>query len=667
MRTPCAIVVASVVSLVLLAGGASSAAPGTRGASADVLFPYGGADRVSIGPDGRWIAARGEQGREQGVLVQRVGLGKVAVVGRYGRVRRLVWDGPQTLLIESGGRRVDVVELRVENDEIQYTRHPLPSFGWLVAATPLEPGTIVWELEARGQNSVHLLPIAAIREWRSAANPRGFRGDTGERLAVVPGSATRWILDRNGNPIAAWRRDEEGHSILARSRDRDAFELVHQSSDDDPASEIEPVALDSDGRTLLVIARDGGDFAGLFEFDVTTRELGKAVFRPEQADVTGLVLDELTREPVLATYTVAGERKAHYFDVYRDRFLTKLDASWDRSTISITSTSADRSSFVFFVSGATNPGEFFFREPSGSVVSIAKVGAEIDRSALAPVESLKVQSVDGLDIEAFVSLPKPGADPAPLVVMPHGGPIGVQDVREYDPVVQYLTSWGFSILQVNYRGSAGYGLEFQRAGRKQWAKGIEDDIDAAVEAAMQRSEIDASRICIIGGSYGGFSALASVIRNPDRYRCAVSINGVTDVPLIADSSDIADSKAALAFFEEAVGDLETERERLIEISPAYHVGEIEVPIFVVQGLRDRRVDPDHAHRLIALLELHRKPYKSLFIADAAHSFTRDQAIEVFREVRRFLTTHLQPEGSLVQDAEWTRETGEPPLPDGWNP
>lgn len=665
------VVLAVVVSLILPVGASRSAGPWSPGASADVLFAYGGTDRVRISPDGGWIAARGEQGRSQGVLVQRVGLGKVVVVGHYVRISRLVWDGPQTLLVESrphGGRsRVDVVELRVENDEIQFTRHSLPPFGWLVDATPLEPGTIVWELEARGRNSVHRVPISALRKWRSARNSNGFRGDTGERLAVVPGSASRWILDRSGNPVAAWRRDDEGHSILARVRDQDDFEVVHESRDDDPAFEIEPHALASDGRTLLVATRAGGDFAGLFEFDVATKQLGKPVFRPEQADVTFLVLDELTREPVLAWYTVAGERKAHYFEAYRDRFLSKLDPSWDRSSVSIVSTSADRTAFVFYVSGATNPGEYFFRAPTGSIVSIAKVGGEIDRDTLAPVESLKVRSEDGLEIEAFLSLPKLQGAPAPLVVMPHGGPIGIRDEREYDPVVQYLTSWGFSILQVNYRGSAGYGVEFERAGRKQWARGIEDDIDAAVEAAMRRSEIDPSRICIIGGSYGGFSALASVIRHPDRYRCAVTINGVTDVPLMADSSDIADSKIALEAFENLIGDLETERDRLLAISPAYHVGGIRVPVLVVQGLRDRRVDPDHAHRLIALLELHRKPFESLFIAEAEHSFTREQAIRVYRKVRRFLTSHLQPERAFMRDPETPRERREEIQPAKSNP
>jgi len=242
--------------------------------------------------------------------------------------------------------------------------------------------------------------------------------------------------------------------------------------------------------------------------------------------------------------------------------------------------------------------------------------------------------------------------------MPHGGPIGVHDVRDYDPIVQYFASWGFAVLQVNYRGSSGYGVAFEQAGKKQWARGIEDDIDAAVEWAMDLPEIDERRLCIIGGSYGGFSALASVIRHPDRYRCAVSINGVTDVPLIADSSDMADSKRAMEFYEEHIGDLETERDKLVGISPVYRAESIMAPVLIVQGLADRRVDPDHAYRLMSMLDLHGRAHDAMFVADAGHSFDRKDGIAVYRKVRRFLTEHLLPGVDYRQDPQSPREIRE---------
>ena len=166
---------------------------------------------------------------------------------------------------------------------------------------------------------------------------------------------------------------------------------------------------------------------------------------------------------------------------------------------------------------------------------------------------------------------------------------------------------------------------------------------------MALPEIDGDRICILGGSYGGFSALASAIRHESRYRCAGTINGVSDIPLIGESSDMADSARALARFEEVAGDLETERDKLLSISPAYHLDHVETPILVVYGDADRRVDPDHAFRVAMMLRLYGKEYEEIRVRAGAHSFTRDQWVGVLPPIRRFLTKHLMPEVVFRRD------------------
>ena len=166
---------------------------------------------------------------------------------------------------------------------------------------------------------------------------------------------------------------------------------------------------------------------------------------------------------------------------------------------------------------------------------------------------------------------------------------------------------------------------------------------------MARRDVDAERICIVGGSYGGFSALASIIRHRDRYRCAVTINGVTDVPLSFDSSDFADNEQTLKDFAEVVGNLETERDRLIGISPAYHVDRIRTPVYVIYGTEDRRVDPDHSHRLLLMLETLGKEHETLEVQGAGHAFSQPQWTVVAPALRRFLTGHLLPDRPFVAD------------------
>jgi len=266
------------------------------------------------------------------------------------------------------------------------------------------------------------------------------------------------------------------------------------------------------------------------------------------------------------------------------------------------------------------------------------------------VETIEVTSEDGERVEAFLALPNDRREGgAPLIVMPHGGPIGVRDNKDYNPIVQYFASWGFAFLQVNYRGSSGYGRRFEDAGKKQWAQGIEDDIDAAVEYAIARPEIDGTRICIVGGSYGGFSALASVIRHAKRYRCAASLNGAADIPLGFSDGECADSERCVESLVDIVGDPKTERDKLVDISPAYHVDQIHTPVFVIYGTEDQRVDPDHSHRLLLMLETFGKEHESLEVKGAGHSPTEEEWELISVALRRFLTRYLFPSAEFVTD------------------
>jgi len=407
-----------------------------------------------------------------------------------------------------------------------------------------------------------------------------------------------------------------------------------------------------DGKNLIVTAYNGRDTKGLHELDPATGEIVETLFVRDDVDVADIIVDPISRELISAQYMKNGEARYHYFESYGKNLIDDLRAEYPGQSVVVLSSSADRRHSVFHVSGTTNPGAYYFHDArTGRSTLVAEYGPSIDRDALSSSTSFVAKSEDGTEIEAYLTLPStdPG-EPAPLVVMPHGGPIDIRDSREYDPLVQYLASWGFAVLQPNYRGSSGYGLKFIEAGKKEWARGIEDDIDAAVDHARALPEIDADRICIVGASYGGFSAIASVVRHKNRYRCAISWNGVSDIPLLADSSDMADSKRVMLYYEKFIGDLESERDKLVAASPAYHVKEIETPILIVYGTADRRVDQDHSHRMLLMLETYGKEHESMEIEGMQHGYTRDEWIDIARAVRRYLTTHLLPGEEFRSDA-----------------
>jgi len=293
------------------------------------------------------------------------------------------------------------------------------------------------------------------------------------------------------------------------------------------------------------------------------------------------------------------------------------------------------------VSGPRNPGQYQLLDATTrKIEELGAVMPWISPKRLAAVSAFDVATKDGKSIEAFLTQPRKfdGARP-PLVVMPHGGPIGVQDTREFDPVVQSLAAHGYAVLQVNYRGSAGKGTGFLEAGHGAWGKGIEDDIEAALDDVEAKRLVDAERVCIFGGSYGGYSALISITRRPQRYRCAAAAAAPTDLLLL--SSDYLNGEDSRRVFAKIVGDPDADRERLIATSPAFRTAEMNVPILLIQGDRDRVVDPEHAYRMRDMLDATGKPYEWMLLTGATHDPTPRQWQQMMDRVEQFLAKYLQ--------------------------
>jgi dipeptidyl aminopeptidase/acylaminoacyl peptidase len=298
---------------------------------------------------------------------------------------------------------------------------------------------------------------------------------------------------------------------------------------------------------------------------------------------------------------------------------------------------------VLLTYGPRNPGTYFYyAKPSAAWVRLADRIEGVTAEQLLPSRSIVADSSDGTRVEGFLTLPGPqsGPGPYPLLVIPHGGPIGVSDGASFDPLAQYMALSGIAVLQVNYRGSAGYGKRFLEAGLREWGRGIEDDIDAVARAAIATESVDDARVCIAGGSYGGYSALISAIRYPDRYRCAATINGVTDIPLMFQGSDWSMSAHGRRVMAERVGDPEQEFQSQFDVSPVYRVSELHVPVFIAHGKRDERVDPEHAYRLRSMLEAHGKPFEWMVVEGGRHAPTPHEWVRYADALRKFVLRHI---------------------------
>jgi dipeptidyl aminopeptidase/acylaminoacyl peptidase len=215
---------------------------------------------------------------------------------------------------------------------------------------------------------------------------------------------------------------------------------------------------------------------------------------------------------------------------------------------------------------------------------------------------IKSKNSNGHLLEGFLYVPeKKNQLKAPMIVMPHGGPIGVQDLNEFDPETQFLINRGYAVLKVNFRGSSGYGHEFMESGRAEFGKGIEQDIDTIVQLALKNKNIDASRLCIYGQSYGGYSALISTVLSKGKYKCAISAFGVTDLPLTFISSNLHQLEEFQKAIKNTVGDIDTDYEKLVDSSPVYRADEIDVPVLLFAGKLDMVAAYEHSSRLNYML------------------------------------------------------------------
>jgi dipeptidyl aminopeptidase/acylaminoacyl peptidase len=516
--------------------------------------------------------------------------------------------------------------------------------GWLVSALPQADDAFLYAVADEG--AVYRLSARALlalgRPGATGSEPDLFSRDA--CVARLGGAASHWVTDAQGRVRAAIAVSPHDVRLFYREARSERFRKIKTwSAAGGPF--VLPFAMANDGRNLLVLSNEGVDRVGLYEWDPRERAQASLVYEHPVADVLGVLGDENGRI-VGVVYSQSGEPVYHYFREGDAQLQGSLQSHFPGQSIAVVSRSRDAKQVMLFVSDSADPGSFQLLDVErDEIVEVGRQAPWLDPARLRPALHFPVDAADGLSLDAFVTLPA-GVDSPPLVVVPHGGPLGVLDLRTFDRSVQHLALAGFAVLQVNYRGSAGRGRAFLDAGRREWGRGIEDDIDRAIAAAVERGWVDPDRMCIAGSSYGGYSALMSVIRYPGRFRCAASLAGITDIALMFTSSDFSASQEGRAFFAEVVGDPALHYDELKSRSPVYRASEIDAPLLLMHGARDARVHPEHSWRLRAMLDLYGKPYEWVLVDAMGHSFeTLEQLRTQMDHLVRFLAEHLGPDGS----------------------
>lgn len=568
------------------------------------------------------------------------------------------WAGSDVFVVATRAPGTSIVHLRVfrfRASAVASSPGAAPAFDmlerWLNAqAIEILPErddiVLVSSRDRGGRLMVHRLridnPHAMTRETFDPATKlnRGVAGD----LA--------WLADGRGRlrvAVAAVGEDGEGRNLrrLLHGADGDYVEVLRHAAD-----AFTPVSLSFDGARIYGLGeQDGGGQRDLLVFDTASGRLSTLFSRPG-VDVVAPILDG-AREPVGAMYHHDGHLVSEYFDASAPATNALLQSMFPGRSV-VASDRAANGDLLAWVEAADDPGGLFHIDLRAHADDRAPRATRIDAEApwlegrvFATSTLLRAVARDGTPIEAYLTRP-PGAGRLPLVLLLHGGPVGVRDARGFDREVQFLASLGYAVLQVNFRGSDGFGTAFRSAARRAQGTLIEDDVDAVLARVLDDPGIDRTRVCAIGASYGGYSSMVSAMRWPERFRCVVSMSGLTDLLLFFTASDSGSTANGRDALVRAFGDPDTEAGALLGRSPAYRFRELAVPLMLVHGDDDLRVDFEHSRRLVRMLNIAGTKPTLLTVRDAGHAFeTLDDVEMVWTGVAGFLRRHLGPGGTLA--------------------
>ena len=431
-----------------------------------------------------------------------------------------------------------------------------------------------------------------------------------------------WYADADGVVRVGLDWDARGWSMVYRSHEADKFRKLGRAKYGDESAGLDLIRLATGTDDGYVLSNKGTGRFALRKFNYATKQMGDVIFDSPTNDITDYTTsrDGKTLESVL--YTDDRDR-VMWFDPKLKKVQSDIDASVKQNENWIISRSRDDSAMIVWTGASNDPGSFYLYRPDVGIMSrLAKINDALKPSEMAVTHYLHYPARDGLSVPAYLTLPL-GRDAKglPLIVLPHGGPYGVRDRSDYDPEVQFLVNRGYAVLQPNYRGSDGYGKDFYEKGEGQWGRAMQDDLDDGMDWLAKQGTIDPKRVCIIGSSYGGYASLWGATRNPERYRCAASFAGVTDLGRqLKYQIDFKISKRYRRDWRRTVQGKDDFDPHTV--SPLYNIAQLKVPVLLAHGDSDQTVPYRQSKLYVDALKKAGKSVEFYSYEDEGHGFSK---------------------------------------------
>ncbi|MCB0553210.1 MAG: S9 family peptidase [Phaeodactylibacter sp.] len=468
---------------------------------------------------------------------------------------------------------------------------------------------------------------------------------TGEFLQLAPNDnpaepITAWMTDHDGKLRLAIRTiDGVSHSLLYRPTETDAFRTVITTNFKES---LDPLFFEFDnGSVIFASTNIGRDRSEIVRFDLDKgAEAGEVIFAHPEVDAGSLIYSRKRKVVTGAVYTT-WKREIRFFDEERKQLQEYLEKALPGQEVVVTSTNKAEDKYLARTYSDRSMGAYYYYDTTtGQLEKIVEVSPWLDEADMSPMKPIQYTSRDGLTIHGYLTLPK-GSDShrLPVVVNPHGGP-WVRDSWGYNPEVQLLASHGYAVLQVNYRGSTGYGRAFWQKGFKQWGRAMQDDITDGVRWLVAEGIADPARIAIYGASYGGYATLAGITFTPELYACAIDYVGVSNLFTFMETIPPY-WKPYLEMLYEMVGHPQQDEELLRASSPVFHIDKIQAPLFVVQGANDPRVNIDESDQIVRSLRSRGIDVPYLVKYNEGHGFANEEnRFEFYKAMLGFLEKHL---------------------------
>ncbi|APF20912.1 putative dipeptidyl anminopeptidase [Caldithrix abyssi DSM 13497] len=459
-----------------------------------------------------------------------------------------------------------------------------------------------------------------------------------EMIAQNPGNISQWITDWQGDIRLAITTDGVNTSLLYRKDKNSPFKTILTTNFKET---MQPLFFSFEDPTIIYAKSNlNRDKQALVKFDLDNARELEVIYKHPEVDIAGVMYSKKRKVLTGASY-VTDRRRYVFFDDERRQLQTELEKLLPGYEVAVVDFNKNEDKcLVRTYSDKTRGSYFLYDLNSKQLTHLADISPWLKEEYMAEMQPITFKSRDGLTIHGYLTLPK-GLEPKnlPVVVNPHGGP-WYRDVWGFNPEVQFLANRGYAVLQINFRGSTGYGKKFWELSFKQWGKKMQDDITDGVQWLIKQGIADPKRIAIYGGSYGGYATLAGLAFTPDLYACGIDYVGVSNLFTFLNTIPPY-WKPYLDMFHEMVGHPQRDSLLLAEASPVFHADKIKAPLFIAQGANDPRVNKAESDQMVEALRKRGVEVEYMVKDNEGHGFRNEEnRFDFYRAMEKFLAEHL---------------------------